>query len=129
TIEVAGVRATFRRTQHPIHTLAIRLATPAGVLTYSSDTGPETDIAGFARGSDLALFEATYQEAARGAPVHLSAVEAAERARRAGAGRLALTHVWPPLEPRISLEESAAVAGDVAVSLALPGGVYEIGAG
>lgn len=128
-LEIAGVRGTFLRTQHPTHTLAMRLATPAGVLTYSADTGPETDLGRFARGSDLALFEASYQEAARGAPLHLSAVEAAERARQAGAKHLALTHVWPPLEHRVSLEEGTAAAGGIPVSLALPGGVYEIGEG
>jgi ribonuclease BN (tRNA processing enzyme) len=126
-IEIAGVRGTFLRTQHPVHTLAMRLSTPQGVLTYSADTGPETDLARFAQGSDLALFEATYQEAAQGAPVHLSAVEAAERARQAGAKALALTHVWPPLEHRVSLDEGTAAAGGIPVSLALPGGVYDLG--
>jgi len=126
-IEVKGVRATFLRTQHPTHTLAIRLATPSGVLTYSADTGPATDLARFARGSDLALFEATYQEAFRGAPVHLSATEAGERAVAAGVGRLALTHFWPPLDPRISLEEGRAAAGGIPVVAAEPGGVLEIG--
>ena len=126
-VEVKGVRGTFLRTQHPIHTLAMRLETPEGVLTYSSDTGPETDIARFARGSDLALFEATYQEAFRGAPVHISAKEAGERAVRAEVGRLALTHYWPPLDPRISLEEGAAAAPGIPVVSAEPGGVLEIG--
>jgi len=125
-IEVKGVRGTFLRTQHPIHTLAMRLSTSEGVLTYSSDTGPETDLASFARGSDLALFEATYQEAFGGAPVHLSATEAAERAVRAEVGRLALTHIWPPLDPRVSLEEGIAAAGGIPVVLAEPDGVLEI---
>jgi ribonuclease BN (tRNA processing enzyme) len=88
----------------------MRLETPKGILTYSSDTGPEPDLARFARGSDLALFEATYQESFLGAPVHISATEAAQRAVRAEAGRLALTHFWPPLDPRISLEEGRAAA-------------------
>jgi ribonuclease BN (tRNA processing enzyme) len=126
-IEIGPVRGRFLRTQHPIHTLAMRLETPSGVLTYSADTGPETDLVGLAAGSDLALFEATYQEAYRGAPVHLSATEAGERAQRAGVGRLALTHGWPPLDSRISLEEGTAAAGGIPVSLALPGGVIEIG--
>lgn len=126
-VEVKDVRATFHRTQHPTYTLAIRLATPSGVVTYSADSGPETDLAAFAQGSDLALFEATYQEAAMGAPVHLSATEAAERAVRAGVGRLALTHFWPPLDPRVSLEEGTAAAGGIPVVLAEPGGILEIG--
>ncbi len=126
-IEVKGVRGTFLRTQHPIHTLAMRLEAPGGVLTYSSDTGPETDLARFARGSDLALIEATYQEAFRGAPVHISATEAAERAVRAEAGRLALTHFWPPLDPQVSLAEARAAAPGLPVVNAEPGGVLEVG--
>src|SRR5258705_6318339 len=34
-IEIKGVRGTFLRTQHPIHTLAMRLAASEAVLTYS----------------------------------------------------------------------------------------------
>ena len=52
-LEIAGVRFTFLRTDHPIHTLAMRAETAAGTLTYSADTGPGADLAGFARGSDL----------------------------------------------------------------------------
>jgi len=125
--EIGPLRASFLRTQHPIHTLAMRLAGSTGVLTYSADTGPETDLVRFAAGSDLALFEATYQEAFRGAPVHLSATEAGERAAGAGVNRLALTHIWPPLDPGISVAEAQAAAGGIPVVAAEPGGTLEIG--
>jgi ribonuclease BN (tRNA processing enzyme) len=127
-IEIAGVRASFLRTQHPVHTLAMRLEAGGTVLAYSSDTGPETDLASLAQGCDLALFEATFQEAHQGAPVHISATEAAERAVRAGAGRLALTHFWPPLDPQVSLREATEAAGGLPVVNAEPGCVLDIGA-
>jgi ribonuclease BN (tRNA processing enzyme) len=127
--EVGGVRLSFLRTDHPAHTLAVRAETGAGVLTYSADTGPGVDLAGFARGSDLLLCEATYQDGRAGAPVHLSARQAGETARRAGVEALALTHVWPPLDPEVSLREARETAGDLPVRWAGPGEVFEIGKG
>jgi ribonuclease BN (tRNA processing enzyme) len=102
----------------------MRLETEDGVLTYSAETGPGFDLAGFARGSDLLLCEATYQEGRVGAPVHLTAVQAGETARRAEARRLVLTHVWPAFDPRRSVEEAA--AGGVEVHWAAPGASFEI---
>lgn len=128
-VEVAGVRASFLRTDHPNYCLAMRLETDEGVLTYSADTGPGADLAGFARDSDLLLCEATYQEGLAGGPVHLTARQAAETARRAGARDLVLTHVWPPFDPQRSVEEARAAAGDVRVEWAAPGSAFDIGRG
>jgi ribonuclease BN (tRNA processing enzyme) len=124
-VEVGGLRLTFHRTEHPVHTLAVRVEGGEGTLAFSSDTGPGSDLAGFARGCDLLVCEATYQEGAMGGPVHLSARQAAEIAREAGAGRLALTHVWPDLDPRVSVEEARAAAGDLRVTWAGPGDTFE----
>jgi ribonuclease BN (tRNA processing enzyme) len=126
-VEVAGVRLSFLRTDHPIHCLAIRAETDAGTITYSADTGPGADLAGFAKGSDLLVCEACYQEEAKGAPVHLTARQAGETARRAGVRELALTHVWPTLDPRTSLAEARAAAGDLPVRWARCGEVFDIG--
>jgi ribonuclease BN (tRNA processing enzyme) len=127
--EIAGARFSFLRMDHPIHTLGIRIETSEGTLTYSADTGPKADLAGFARGSDLLLCEACYQDAAQGGPVHLTARQAGETARRAGVRELAVTHIWPTLDPKISLEEARAGAGDVPVRWARPGEVFETGKG
>lgn len=129
TIAAAGFRVSFLRTDHPNHCLAMRLESEEGVLTYSADTGPNADLAGFARGSDLLLCEATYQEGKIGAPVHLSARQAAETAVRAGVRTLVLSHVWPTFDPRISVEEARAAAGDVRVEWAAPGAVFTVRAG
>jgi ribonuclease BN (tRNA processing enzyme) len=126
-VEIAGVRFTFLRTDHPIHTLAMRAETAAGALTYSSDTGPGADLAGFARGADLLVCEANYQDARMGPPLHLSARQAGETARRAGVRELALTHVWPTLDPRISVEEARQTAGEIPVRWAGPGEVFVVG--
>jgi ribonuclease BN (tRNA processing enzyme) len=121
-----GLRVSFLRTDHPNYCLAMRLESEEGVLTYSADTGPGADLAGFARGSDLLLCEATYQEGLIGAPVHLTAAQAGETALRAGARRLVLTHVWPPFDPLRSVGEAQAAAGGVQVDWAAPGATFEV---
>jgi ribonuclease BN (tRNA processing enzyme) len=122
----AGLRVSYLRTDHPNYCLAMRLESDAGVLTYSADTGPGADLAGFARGSDLLLCEATYQEGRVGAPVHLTARQAGETARRAGVRQLVLTHVWPELDPRRSVEEAQAASGELEVAWAAPGATFEV---
>ncbi|HEX9671746.1 MAG TPA: MBL fold metallo-hydrolase, partial [Thermoanaerobaculia bacterium] len=114
-VEAAGLRLTFLRTRHPIHTLAVRAEAAGAVLTYSADTGPGTDLPRFARGSDLLVCEATYQNARLGAPLHLSAAQAAETAVQAEARALALTHLWPDLDPEVSLAEARAAAPGLTV--------------
>lgn len=125
-VEVGGVRARFLRTDHPNTTLASRFETGSGVLTFSADTGPGADLGAFARGSDLLLCEATYQEARQGAPVHLTARQAGETARRAGVPDLLLTHFWPPHDRAVTLAEAQAAAGGVRVRLATPGAGFDV---
>jgi ribonuclease BN (tRNA processing enzyme) len=126
-IEIAGIRFTFLRTDHPAHTLAMRAQSSEGTLVYSADTGPNADLAGFARGSDLFVCEANYQDARMGPPLHLSARQAATIARQAGVRELAITHVWPTLDPQVSLQEAREEAGDLPVRWAEPGTVFDIG--
>jgi ribonuclease BN (tRNA processing enzyme) len=124
--DVLGVRVRCARTAHPVETLALRAEADGRVVAYSADTGPAADLTGLARGADLFVCEACYQDAAMGAPVHLSARQAAGLARRAGVRELALTHVWPTLDPRVSLAEAREEAGEVRVELAQAGRVFEI---
>lgn len=125
-VEVCGLRVSFLRTDHPNYCLALRLESEDGVLTYSADTGPGADLAGFAQGSDLLLCEATYQEGRVGAPVHLTARQAGETALRAEARQLVVTHVWPELDPRRSVEEASAAGRDLQVEWAAPGATFEV---
>ncbi len=125
--EIAGARFRFLRMDHPIHTLGMRIETPEGTLAFSADTGPKADLAGLAQGVDLLLCEACYQEAAQGAPVHLTARQAGETARQAGVRELALTHVWPTLDPEVSLAEAGAGNGNLPIRWARSGEVFEVG--
>lgn len=124
--EVAGVRFRCARTDHPVETLALRAEADGAALVYSADTGPGVDLTDFARGADLLVCEATYQDDLMGAPVHLSARQAGELAHRAGVRTLALTHLWPTFDPQVSLAEARDAAGEARVELARPGGVFEV---
>jgi len=127
TVEVGGCRFRFLRTDHPGHTLAIRVESSAGTITYSADTGPNVDLASFAQGSYLLVCEATYQEGKVGGPVHLTARQAGETARRAGVRELAITHIWPTFDLQVTLAEARSAAGDIPVRWARPGEVFAVG--
>jgi ribonuclease BN (tRNA processing enzyme) len=88
-------------------------------LVYTSDTGPDWSVGAFAYGADLVLSEATYLDDDKPAPIHLSAKEAGEGAREAGALRLMLTHLWPRLDPHQVVEEGSEAYGE-SVTLAAP---------
>jgi ribonuclease BN (tRNA processing enzyme) len=116
---IADVKVKFSRTDHPIPTVALDLAHEDKRLVYTADTGPGWSVDAFDHGADLVLSEATYQHGNIPAPIHLSARQAGEAARAAGARRLMLTHLWPTLDPVASVEEGSEAFGH-AVSLAAP---------
>ena len=94
-------------------------------LGYSADTGPEWSLEALGPRLDLALCEATFQRDQEGTAQHLSARQAGESARAAGAGRLLLTHVWPTVDrERSRLEGADAYGGPV--DLAEPNERYEV---
>jgi ribonuclease BN (tRNA processing enzyme) len=95
---------------HPVPTLGMRFQANGSSLVYSGDTGPTDELVRLADGSDVLLAEATWMAVPDGAePMHMTPEEAGETARRAGAGRLVVTHVWPT-NPMDQVEERAAAA-------------------
>jgi ribonuclease BN (tRNA processing enzyme) len=110
----------FSRTDHPPPTYAVEFRDQAGGrLVYTADTGPGWTAGAFGNGADLVLSEATYQEHKKGWPHHLTAAEAGRAAREAGAKRLMLTHLWPELDPVVSVAEGSDAFGEP-VALAAP---------
>jgi ribonuclease BN (tRNA processing enzyme) len=108
-----------------VQAVGYRIEADGIVLAYSGDTGPAPAVIELARDADLFLCEATYQEASRKFPFHMSAAQAGEHATAAGAKRLLLTHILPTLDPKISGAEGATTfAGSVGV--AHEGDVVEI---
>jgi ribonuclease BN (tRNA processing enzyme) len=121
-VTVGTIDLRFAMTDHSVPTLAVRFEADRRVLTYSSDTGPEGDWMHLAEHSDVFLCEATYQGASEEKPwrQHLTATEAGRIARNQMVDRLMITHIWPFLDPKRSVQEAEATFGRP-VGLAVPG--------
>ena len=108
---VADCNLRFSRTDHPPPTVAVEVAADGKRLVYTADTGPGWSPEVFGPGADLVLSEATFQRQNELGSVHLSARQAGEAARAAGARRLMLTHLWPGLDPNASVVEGSEAFG------------------
>lgn len=127
TVEIGDLRLSFRRTEHQVPTLAVRVEHGDRMLVYTADTGPGADLAPFAKGAHLLLAEATYAGERAGPPVHLTAAQAGALAQRAEARQLVLTHLAPGVDPGQAKEEAREEAGgEIGVSLARPGRVIQL---
>lgn len=126
--DLGTLRVEARHVTHIADSFAFRLAPTAGSqpgLVYSGDCGRADDLLPLIRPGDTLLCEAAFGAATTGAPMHLSAGEAAAVAQRAGAAALVLTHV---LDDQAAEKTLAAAAGfDGRVELARPDLVIEVG--
>jgi ribonuclease BN (tRNA processing enzyme) len=120
SFELDGIRFTCAETDHPVETLAMRIDDVAGgrTLVYSADTGSEWPLSALGDDIDVALCEATLPEEEAGTFTHLTAREAGEAARDAGAGRLMITHLAPGLDlDRARRQAAEAFGNDVDVAV------------
>jgi ribonuclease BN (tRNA processing enzyme) len=117
--DIGPVGVRFSRTDHPPPTLAVEVAHDGHRLVYTADTGPRWSVEAFESGADLVLSEATYQHGDIRSPIHISARQAGEMARAASARRLMVTHLWPTLDPAVSVAEATDAFG-APVVLAAP---------
>lgn len=108
TEDIGPFHFRFTDTVHPIETLGMRIEAGGRVLAYTADTGaPLESLVDLARDADLFIVEATLQEPDPFmAEVHLTAEEAGQLAAKANVGRLMLTHIWPQLDPKVSIEQA-----------------------
>lgn len=77
---------------HPVEAYSIRVTADGMSITYSGDTGPTSQLVDLARGSDIALVEASFVGTGNPPNLHLSGAEAGRIAREADVGLLVLTH-------------------------------------
>ena len=117
----------FREVPHYVPTFAVELSCASGRrFTFGADCSPNDELIEFARGTDLLLIEGTLPRPERtGERGHLTPAEAGEHGRRAGAGRLVVTHFSDELDAHW-VRESAAAAFGGPVDLAAEGAVYTV---
>ncbi|WP_110181887.1 MBL fold metallo-hydrolase [Nocardioides solisilvae] len=112
---------------HPVPAFALRVTCGGATLAYTGDTGPCAALDDVARGADLLLAEASFEEGRDNPPdLHLTGRDCGLLAERAGVGRLLLTHVPPWHDPQVVLGEAREVFGGP-LELAHPGQVVELG--
>jgi ribonuclease BN (tRNA processing enzyme) len=120
-IDAGPFRVRTAAMRHPVPTLGMRFELDGEALAYSADTGPTDELVRLAEGADVLLAEATWIDTPPWAdPVHMTASETGEIARRAGVGRLVVTHVWPT-NPKATVAERTAEAFGGPVELAAEG--------
>lgn len=126
-VEIGSLALSFAEMDHSVPTVGSRWEGNGRTLFYTGDTGSAGGWPEFARGVDMLLSEASYQESTKNAeyPHHLSAREAGEIARRIDVGALTLTHIPPYLDPSISVEEAESAFGRP-VRLAVAGTSFEV---
>ena len=106
----------FCEVPHFIVTHAVDLSAKGSRFTYSADCRP----------NDALMIEATLPRPERtGVRGHLTAREAGEHGRRAGARRLVLTHYSDELDPRSTREEASEGYGGP-VEMAFEDAVYTV---
>ena len=106
------------KTVHNAESLAYGVCHGGRRLVYTGDTGPDTaGLAAWARGCDLLLSECSLPEE-RAIAVHLTPRQAGDLARAAGARRLVLAHLYPPVEhPDPAAIAAAAFGGPVETAM------------
>jgi ribonuclease BN (tRNA processing enzyme) len=124
---IADATARFVRMAHPPETLGVRIQHDGAVLSYSADTGPDADFERLARGADLFVCEATFQDSDEEWEGHMSASQAGTVAGRESVSKLLLTHLRPGRDPALSLAEAQRTAGEAEVQLASDGLRLEVG--
>jgi ribonuclease BN (tRNA processing enzyme) len=126
--EIGRFRITVRPLPHMVPNLGFRVEAGGATLAYTGDTGPSEEIEALAKGVDLLVSEASWEDE-DGILVegHLTARQSAEHAAAAGAGSLLLTHFWPTVN-RARARELAEAAFDGEVLVADEGLTIPVGA-
>lgn len=125
-IEMGPFTVRPTRVVHPVRAYGLRVEVEDRVLAYSGDTGPCPALVELAKGADLLLAEAAFQEGGDNPTgLHLTGAEAGTAAKDAEAARLVLTHVPPWHDPDVALAEARS-RFDGPVEVASTGATYEL---
>jgi ribonuclease BN (tRNA processing enzyme) len=117
---------SFCEVPHYTPTYAVDLRSNGSRMTYSADCSPNEELVEFAHATDMLLIEATLPRPERtGLRGHLTASEAGDHGRRAGARKLVITHFSDELDAEWAAEEAGRAYGGP-VELAAEGAVYAL---
>ncbi|MBE5781042.1 MAG: MBL fold metallo-hydrolase [Clostridiales bacterium] len=110
---------------HPLLSYGVRICHKDKVFAYTGDTTVDDGLLPLLQGADLALMDAAFTEKTLPSPAaHLSALQAAKYAEKAGAKALLLTHVHPRGdEAAMASEAKREFCGPV--SVVIEGAVYD----
>ena len=127
TIDVGPLRLRFAEVPHYLKTHAIEItAEGSGRFVFGADSRPTDDLIEFARGADLLMVEATLPRPERQGPRgHLTPEEAGDHGKRAGVGRLVITHFSDELDEQWAHAE-AERGFEGPVDVAREGAVYDV---
>lgn len=110
----------------PTFALDIRAREDGPRFTFGADCAPNEELVEFATDTDFLLIEATLRVPEDDEPRgHLTATEAGEHARAAGARRVAITHITDELDQELSRRQAEEAFGGP-VELAKSGAVIEL---
>ena len=126
-VQIGALSVLPRLVSHPTESYGLRITDPSGAtLVYSGDTGVCESVVELADGADVFLCEASWTDSpARPKHLHLSGAEAGQIAKRAGVGRLLLTHI-PPWTSREDVITEAKAEFDGPVHAVVPGECIDI---
>lgn len=117
TATIGDIDLRFSRTDHPVETLAVRADHGGRSIAYTADTGDAWRLGSLGRDVDLAIVEASLDEADAGRVQHLTGAEAGRQAAEAEVAKLLLTHLMPGSDPTARRAAAArAFAGPIAVA-------------
>jgi ribonuclease BN (tRNA processing enzyme) len=123
---IGAFAVRFCEVPHFVLTHAVELTVNGTRFTFGADCRPNEELVRFAHDADVLLIEATLPRPERdGVRGHLTAHEAGEHGRLAGARRLVITHYSDELDPDLTRTEAAAAFG-APVEMAREGAVYTI---
>ena len=125
-LEIGPLHARFCEVPHYVRTRAVDFTAGGARFTFGADCSPNAELVTIARDTDLLLIEATLPRPERdGVRGHLTAHEAGEHGRAAGARRLVLTHYSDELDPELILAQASESYGRPA-ELAVAGASYVV---
>lgn len=116
-VSVGGMTVTPKEVEHTPPTYALVADADGARLVFTADTAPCDHACTAVEGADFILAEATLPEQYAGQSPHMTAREAGELAKDAGAIDLALVHVWPTNDrDQAKIDAEKAFGGPVTVA-------------